>query len=56
MRFLLIGSFAMSLLKFRRNLIEALMARGWDVHVVLPFGEDERWVRTKLESLGVIVH
>lgn len=56
MRFLLIASFPDSLLQFRGPLIEALLAKGQQVHVAAPNLPLESPLREKLEAKGVQVH
>lgn len=55
MRFLLIGSFADSLVRFRGALIQALAAKGADVHVAAP-GLARGDIRKRLEEMGATVH
>lgn len=55
-KFMLIGSFALSMFKFRRDLLKSMIAREVDVHVVLPDTRDDGWVAAELEELGVTVH
>lgn len=55
-RFLLLASFAESLLNFRGTLITALQKRGLDVHVAAPDLPVGSPVREQLAALGVQVH
>ena len=55
-KFMLIGSFALSMFKFRKDLLMFMIAREVDVHVVLPDTRDDGWVADKLEEMGVTVH
>lgn len=55
-RFLLLASFAESLLTFRGPLIAALQARGLQVHVAAPGLVAGSPVRARLAALGVQVH
>jgi len=54
--FLLIGSFPDSLIKFRGPLLQALVAKGLDVHVAAPDLDDVPAIRAELESLGITLH
>ncbi len=54
--FLLVGSFALSMIKFRRDLLAEILARGFEVHVSLPVPADDEWIAEGLRSMGVIVH
>ena len=56
MRFLLIASFPESLLHFRGPLIEALLAKGQQVHVAAPKLPLEHPLREKQEAKGIRVH
>lgn len=56
MKFLLIASFADSLLGFRGALIEALLKHGLEVHVAAPGLNANSGVRRQLEAKGVIAH
>ncbi|HQQ63007.1 MAG TPA: glycosyltransferase family 4 protein [Pseudomonadales bacterium] len=56
MKFLLIASYAESILTFRGALIAALRHRGLDVHVAAPDVPAGSGVRTALEEMGVTVH
>lgn len=56
MNFLLLAGFAESLLLFRGPLIQAMLAKGLQVHVAAPGLEIGQPVRTRLEALGVQVH
>jgi glycosyltransferase involved in cell wall biosynthesis len=55
-RFLLVGSFALSMLKFRRDLLEAILVKGFEVHVSLPVPDEDTWIVEEFRSMGVIVH
>ncbi len=55
-RFLLVGSFALSMLKFRRDLLAAIMAKDFEVHVSLPLPSEDEWIRKDFESMGIHVH
>lgn len=54
--FLLIGSFASSLLQFRGPLIDALLARGFDLHIAIPDLSADDPARRELQAKGVQVH
>ncbi|WP_029653229.1 glycosyltransferase family 4 protein [Marinobacter daepoensis] len=54
--FLLIASFPDSLIKFRGPLLQALVARGLDVHVAAPDLADVPEIRAELEALGITLH
>lgn len=56
MRFLLIASFAESLVTFRGQFIVALQARGFEVHVAAPGIPEGSAARSRLEALGVVAH
>lgn len=56
MNFLLLAGFAESLLLFRGPLIQAMLAKGLQVHVAAPGLEIGQPVRTRLEALGAQVH
>ncbi|WP_350655963.1 glycosyltransferase family 4 protein [Psychrobacter sp. S1-30-MNA-CIBAN-0213] len=56
MKFLLVASFASSLIGFRKPLIVALLERGLEVHVAAPELLDNQVVMTELTRLGVIPH
>ena len=56
MKYLLISSFADSLINFRGALITALQARGLQVHVAAPDLPIKSLVRLKLQAAGVVVH
>ena len=56
MRFLLIGSFALSLIKFRKDLIESILAKGIEVHVALPVSAEDDWIASQLEEMGANLH
>jgi glycosyltransferase involved in cell wall biosynthesis len=54
--FLLVGSFALSMIKFRRDLLSEIKAKGFEVHVSLPVPADDDWIAKEFRSMGVIVH
>ncbi|MYN11824.1 glycosyltransferase [Pusillimonas sp. TS35] len=54
--FLLLASFADSIVRFRGPLIDALIDRGMDVHVAAPDLNPAHPVRQALEAKGVTVH
>lgn len=56
MKFLLLASFSDSLLNFRGALIDALIAKGQQVHVAAPDLPPLSRIRLKLESRGICVH
>lgn len=56
MTFLLIASFADSILSFRGPLLEALLARGLQVHVAAPDLPPDSPMRQCLEARGIRVH
>lgn len=56
MKFLMIASFAESLVGFRGPLIAALQAKGLEVHVAAPDLSVSNPVRTRLEAQGLVVH
>lgn len=56
MRFLMIASFAESLLGFRGPLIAALQAKGLEVHVAAPDLPAGSAIRARLEAQGLTVH
>ncbi len=56
MKFLLVASFASSLIGFRKPLIIALLERGLEVHVAAPELLDNQVVMSELTSLGIIPH
>lgn len=55
-RFLVVASFAESLLGFRGPLLSALQARGLEVHVAAPSLQTGQPLRATLEALGLHVH
>lgn len=55
-RFFLIGSFALSLIKFRKDLIRSLIAKDIDVHVAVPIAAEDHWILDELETMGATVH
>jgi len=55
-KFLLIAGYAESLLKFRGELIKALISKGFEVHVAAPEIILDSQVHQRLSSLGCIVH
>ena len=56
MRFLLIASFAESIITFRGPLIEALLAHGFEVHVALPHMAVDSDISKALEAKGLLMH
>ncbi|MEE6443589.1 MULTISPECIES: glycosyltransferase family 4 protein [Pseudomonas] len=56
MRFLLIASYAESLLNFRGPLLDALIKCGMEVHVAAPSVGARTPVRIELEAKGITVH
>ncbi|MWJ28496.1 glycosyltransferase [Halomonas sp. ZH2S] len=54
--FLLIASFPDSLIKFRGPLLQALLAKGLDVHVAAPDLAGVQDIREELEALGITLH
>ena len=56
MKFLLIASYADSLINFRGPLLDALLEKGLDVHVAAPDMPPGGMVRMHLEERGVEVH
>ncbi|MBI6605755.1 MULTISPECIES: glycosyltransferase family 4 protein [Pseudomonas] len=56
MKFLLIASYADSLINFRGPLVDALRAQGQEVHVAAPDMPPGSAVRVHLEQKGVVVH
>lgn len=56
MKFLLIASYAESITLFRGPLIQALLAKGLDVHIAAPGLSAESETRKQLESKGLTVH
>ncbi|WP_299188334.1 glycosyltransferase family 4 protein [uncultured Psychrobacter sp.] len=56
MKFLIVASFASSLIGFRKPLIVALLEKGVEVHVAAPELLDNKVVMTELTELGVIPH
>lgn len=56
MNFLLIASFADSILSFRGPLLDALLARGLQVHVAAPDLPPDSSMRQSLEARGIRVH
>jgi glycosyltransferase involved in cell wall biosynthesis len=56
MTFLLIASFPDSLIKFRGPLLQALLAKGLDVHVVAPDLPGAEDIRSELVTLGITLH
>ena len=55
-KFLLIASYANSLINFRWDLICAIQAKGLEVHVAAPEINDSPAILEKLRNQGVIVH
>ena len=56
MRFLLIASFPTSLVKFRGDLIDALLAQGITVHVAVPDLDSGSEIFKTLHVKGVAIH
>ncbi|MEX0606021.1 MAG: glycosyltransferase family 4 protein [Marinobacter sp.] len=56
MTFLLIASFPDSLIKFRGPLLQALLAKGFDVHVAAPDMDRAEDIYRELAFLGVTLH
>lgn len=56
MIFLSIASYPESLIKFRGPLIDAIIERGFLVHIAVPDIANNNDVRKKLEEKGIIVH
>ena len=50
-RFILIGSFALSLIKFRKDLNRTMFARDIDVHIALPDNSDDELVVGEIEKM-----
>ena len=55
-KFLLVGSFALSMIKFRRDLLADLLRRGLEVHVSVPVPQNDDWIAEEFQSMGVLVH
>ncbi len=55
-KFVVIASFVESIIRFRGDLINELIAKGYDVHVVAPFSTEGGLVVGQLESMGVTCH
>ena len=55
-RFLLVGSFALSMLKFRKDLLASILEKGFEVHVSLPLPDEDVWIAEEFRSMGIIVH
>lgn len=55
-RFLMVASYADSLIHFRGRLLDALIAKGFEVHVASPDVEEGNIWRKQLEEKGVTVH
>lgn len=56
MRFLIIASHPVSVLKFRGHLIQALKNKGYEVHIASPLFESYPEIVRKLKSLGYNIH
>lgn len=56
MKFLIIASYPVSILKFRGALIEAIQAAGFEIHIAAPEFKTYLAERGQLEALGYIVH
>ena len=55
-KFLLVGSFALSMYKFRKDLIAMMIARNIPVHVALPLSSEDDWIVNRFENMGAVVH
>jgi glycosyltransferase involved in cell wall biosynthesis len=44
------------MLKFRKDLLAAISAKGLEVYVSLPVSEEDAWIAEEFRELGVIVH
>lgn len=56
MKFLIIASHPVSVLKFRGKLIEAIKDKGYEIHIATPILESYPKISKELESLGYITH
>lgn len=56
MKFLIIASHPVSVLKFRGKLIEAIKDKGYEIHIATPILESYPRISKELESLGYITH
>lgn len=56
MKFLIIASHPVSVLKFRGHLIQALKNKGYEVHIAAPLFESYPEIVIKLQSLGYNIH
>lgn len=56
MKFLLIAGFPDSILQFRGDLLDAIQAKGLDVHVAAPGLEPDSPMRNALQARGVTAH
>lgn len=56
MKFLMIASHPVSVLKFRGPFIQALKNKGYDIHIAAPEFENHPDVLKELNSLGYIIH
>lgn len=56
MRILFLAGAPRSLINFRGPLIEALLARGHEVHTAAPFQDADEGIRQRLRDIGAAVH
>lgn len=56
MVFLLVAGYIDSVMKFRGALLRDILCAGLEVHVVVPYDNNNHPVKRELESLGIIVH
>lgn len=56
MKFLVIASHPVSVLKFRGHLIQALKNKGCEIHIATPLLKSYPKVSKELKSLGYITH
>ena len=56
MKFLIIASYSVSILKFRGALVSAIHRAGFEIHIAAPDFKDYPEERKQLEALGYIVH
>lgn len=55
-KFLLVASYPDSLITFRGKLIEAIIAKGYEIHIAVPDLEESSLIHQKLTNLGAKVH